>query len=184
MQAFASPKWQFLMSLTIKVRKDAWLTLFSSDEPDKIAELIKAYPEFREIYKEAYGICLNVERVMDMFSKELYELDKNTVQYMIDEMQETIDQQKDKLGEQESAISKREAKIDEQNAKIREQNSEISRQEAMIQEQKQTIDETWKHGIKNAAALLKNLKMPEQEIKTRICEQFQISAEQVQEFLV
>lgn len=28
---------------------------------------------------------------MDMFSKELQELDRNTVQYMIDEMQEEID---------------------------------------------------------------------------------------------
>lgn len=35
--------------------------------------LIEAYPEFREIYKEGYEICLNVERVMEMFSKELYE---------------------------------------------------------------------------------------------------------------
>ncbi|WP_346662599.1 hypothetical protein [uncultured Merdimonas sp.] len=29
--------------------------------------------------------------MMDMFSKELQELDRNTVQYMIDEMQEEID---------------------------------------------------------------------------------------------
>ena len=36
---------------------------------------------------------------MDMFSKELYELDKNTVQYMIDEMQEMIDGQKQKIDE-------------------------------------------------------------------------------------
>ena len=69
----------------IKKKRDAWLTLFSSDNPDVIIELIEKYPEFRQIYEEAYEICLNVERVMDMFSKELYELDKNTVQYMIDE---------------------------------------------------------------------------------------------------
>ena len=32
-----------------------------------------------------------------MFSKELLELDRNTVQYMIDEMQETIEKQKKEL---------------------------------------------------------------------------------------
>ncbi|MCM1126848.1 MAG: hypothetical protein NC429_10280, partial [Lachnospiraceae bacterium] len=159
-------------NVDIRARKDAWLTLFSSDDPDKIIEIAEAYPEFREIYKEAYEICLNVERVMDMFSKELYELDKNTVQYMIDEMQETIDQQ--------SAIDMQEAKIDEQNATIKEQEQIIGE---MQEEHTRAIDETWKHGIRNAAALLKNLKMPEQEIRTRICEQFQISVEQAQEFL-
>ncbi|MBD5506666.1 MAG: hypothetical protein HDR05_01020 [Lachnospiraceae bacterium] len=83
----------------IKDKRDAWLTLFSSDEPEIIIGLIEAYPGFREIYKEGYEICLNVERVMEMFSKELYELDRNTVQYMIDEMQDTIDAQKDAIEE-------------------------------------------------------------------------------------
>ena len=32
---------------------------------------------------------------MEMFSKELQELDQNTVQYMIDEMQETLEEQAD-----------------------------------------------------------------------------------------
>lgn len=38
-------------------------------------------------------MCLNMERVIGMFSKELQELDRNTVQYMIDEMEEEIDEQ-------------------------------------------------------------------------------------------
>lgn len=75
-------------------KRDAWLLLFSNDNPNIIIELIEKYPEFRRIYEEGYEICLNVERVMEMFSKELYELDKNTVQYMIDEMQDTIDELK------------------------------------------------------------------------------------------
>ena len=128
----------------IKVKRDAWLTLFSSDDPDRIIELIEEYPEFRQIYEEAYEICLNVERVMDMFSKELYELDKNTAQYMIDEMQETIDKM----------------------------------QEAHVKE----IDEIQKRGIRNTVKILQDLDVPGQEIRTRICEQYQISEEQIQEF--
>lgn len=34
-----------------------------------------------------------MERVIGVFSKELQELDRNTVQYMIDEMEEEIDEQ-------------------------------------------------------------------------------------------
>ena len=145
----------------IKAKRDAWLTLFSNDDPDVIIELIEEYPEFRQIYEEAYEICLNVERVMDMFSKELYELDKNTVQYMIDEMQETIDSQKQM--------------IDEQKGKLGEQQSTIN-------EQQQTIIKVQEQAIRNAVVLLQELKVPEQEIRTRICEQYQIREDQIQEF--
>ena len=37
--------------------------------------------------------------------------------------------------------------------------------------------------IRNVAALLQDAKVPEQEIRTRICKQHQISEEQVREFL-
>ncbi|MCM1234549.1 MAG: hypothetical protein NC489_30985, partial [Ruminococcus flavefaciens] len=89
--------------------------------------------------------------------------------------------QKDKLGEQEQIIGEMQEeykrKADEVQEEYRKKMDEIQK------ERTRAIDETWRHGIRNAAALLKNLKMPEQEIKTRICEQFQISENQVQEFL-
>ena len=59
-------------------RRDAWLTLLVCDEPEKIIALIEKYPEFRQIYEEGYEICRNTERVMEMFSKELYELDRRS----------------------------------------------------------------------------------------------------------
>ena len=46
------------------------------------------------MYEHVYYICLNVERVMDMFSEELRILDRNTVDYMVDQMQNRIDEQK------------------------------------------------------------------------------------------
>lgn len=84
----------------IKNKMDAWLTLFTSDEPEAVIQLIEEYTEFRKIYEEGYRICLNVGKVMEMlFSEELYELDRNTVQYMIDEMQDTIDAQNQTIEE-------------------------------------------------------------------------------------
>ena len=40
-------------------------------------------------------------RVMDMFSEELHQLDRNTVQYMIDQMQEEIEEKDKKLEEKD-----------------------------------------------------------------------------------
>ena len=73
---------------------------------------LKSYPGFREIYGDIYEICLNMEKVMGMYSKELQELDRSTVQYMIDEMQaETIDAQKQALNEQSETIKEAQAQI-------------------------------------------------------------------------
>ena len=88
---------------------------FSNDDPETVIRLAERYPEFRKIYEEGYEICQNVEKVMEMFSKELYELDKNTVQYMIDEMQDTIDAQKEELGHQQSMIDGQTEKINKMN---------------------------------------------------------------------
>ena len=75
----------------IRNKLDAWLTFLSVDDPETIEALLDQYPEFRKFYQEIYELCRNVERVMGMFSEELRELDRNTVQLMIDEMQEEID---------------------------------------------------------------------------------------------
>ena len=48
---------------------------------------------------------------MNMFSKELAELDRNTVQYMIDEMQDEIDGMKEQLNDKDSEINKKDNEI-------------------------------------------------------------------------
>lgn len=49
---------------------------------------------------------------MEMFSKELQELDRNTVRYMIDEMQNTIDVQGAQLLEKDSQLQAALAEIE------------------------------------------------------------------------
>lgn len=95
----------------IRNKLEAWLEFLSTDSPEEIAELVEAYPGFRKLYAEVYGLCLNVERVMGMFSKELQELDRNTVQYMIDEMQEEIDGKQEEINEQRRKLDEKEALI-------------------------------------------------------------------------
>ena len=82
---------------------EAWFIFLSDDNPEMICKLIDAYPEFREMYEEIYDLCLNTEKVMGMFSKELLEMDRNTVKLMIDEMQEEAEEllkERDKAAEE------------------------------------------------------------------------------------
>ena len=90
-----------------KDRLEAWLTFLSEDDPELILELMEAYPEFEALYQEVYELGRNTERIMRIFSKELEELDKNTVEYMIDEMQGTIDAQKVQLSQKDEQLSQK-----------------------------------------------------------------------------
>ena len=75
----------------------------------------------------------------------MYELDRNTVQYMIDEMQETIDAQKEII-------------------------------DKMQKEQD-------KAAIKGSINTMRSLNMSKQDIIRKICEQYQISREEIQNYL-
>ena len=50
---------------------EAWLTFFCAEKPEYIEELIITYPEFKLLYEDVYQLCLNTEKVMEMFSEEL-----------------------------------------------------------------------------------------------------------------
>ena len=92
---------------SIHNKLEAWLTFFCRDEPEMILKLIEEYPEFKALYGDAYELCRNVEGVMQIFSKELLEMDRNTVKLMIDEMQEEIEKRGQVIREKEEALKEK-----------------------------------------------------------------------------
>ena len=69
-----------------------------------ILRLIEAYPEFKALYEDVFELCRNVEGLMEIFSKELLEMDRNTVKLMIDQMQEKIDAQERVIQEKDAEL--------------------------------------------------------------------------------
>ena len=65
-------------------------------------------------------MCRNVENVMGFFSEELREMDRNTVRYMIDELQKEVDTQKALLEEKDTVIAEKDAIIANLQAKLAE----------------------------------------------------------------
>ena len=68
----------------------------------------------------------------DEMEKELEELDKNTVQYMIDEMQDAIDAQKEQL-------SRKDKTIDAQKEQLNQKDEQLSRKDKSIDAQKEQL---------------------------------------------
>ena len=107
----------------INTKLDAWLTFLGCDEPEYILKLIQMYPEFETMYSHLYDMCRNIEGVMNMFSKELQLMDRNTVKYMIDELQEQLDTTKEQLNTATTALQEKDALIAKLQAELARQNS-------------------------------------------------------------
>ena len=111
---------------------------YSTQEPERIIELINQYPMFRQMYGDVYEVCRNMEKVMEMFSEELREMDRNTVQYMVDEMQATIDAQAAALEEAKKRYEEEKKRYEEENSKLQEL---IAAQAAALEKALKRIEE-------------------------------------------
>ena len=89
----------------IQNRLDGWFTFLSSDAPEDILSFLNRYPDFRDLYEHVYQICRNTENILGIFSEELRQMDRNTLPYMINEIQETIDKQQETIEEMRSSLS-------------------------------------------------------------------------------
>ena len=121
-----------LQNKGINHKLDAWLAFLSADEPETIEQLIKEYPQFKPMYQQIYEVCRNTEGVMGMYSEELRILDRNTVQLMIDEMQDEIDGQK-------KALLQRDEQLSQKDEQLSRQAQQLSRKEEQIEQQLQEI---------------------------------------------
>ena len=106
--------------IKIQNRLDAWLAFLGSDDPEIIIDIIERYPDFKEMYQQVYDICRNIEEVMGMFSKELLEMDRNTVELMIDEMQDEIKQQKEVIEEKDDALKEKDKALQQKDSELQE----------------------------------------------------------------
>ena len=65
---------------------NAWLSLFVTDDIEKMDRNIEKYPWLEEIYIEMAEYLVKPEEVFNMYSEALRILDENTVKYMVDEL--------------------------------------------------------------------------------------------------
>ena len=74
----------------LKTKLEAWLTFIGSDRPDDILEVVRCYPEFRELYQEVFEFRYQKRELIEMYSKALSILDANTVEYMVEQQKKEI----------------------------------------------------------------------------------------------
>ena len=124
----------------ISTELDAWLTFLSTEEPDEIMRLCDAFPFFRDIYRHIYEICQNTEDVMGIFSEALAELDRNTVDYMIDELKRSNEQLQDK------------------NEQLQDKNEQLQDKNEQLQDKNELLEDRIQHLQKELDNMRKQLR--------------------------
>ena len=148
----------------IENRLEEWLVFLSQDDPDMIIKLLNQNADFQEIYEEVYTICLNMGRMMEMFSKELAILDRNTVKLMIDEMEEEVAEAKRKADEAERKADEAERKADEAESRADEAESRADEAESRADEAESRAKQA-EHQEKQMRKEIDNLKKELEKMK-------------------
>lgn len=128
-------------SVKIENRLEAWLAFFCMDDSETIIEIIEKYPDFKEMYEQAYDVCRNIEEVMQMFSKELLELDRNTVKLMIDDMQKQIEEKDEQIGCQREQLSQKDEQLNQKDEKLNQKDEELSQKAEELNQKDEQINQ-------------------------------------------
>ena len=110
----------------------AWLSLLATRNVDDLTEILAVYPWLEAIYQDMASYLHKPEEVLTMFSDALKILDHNTVQYMIDEMQNTIDDQKAQISDAHSQLADRDSQLADKDSQLTDMHSLINDQAAEI----------------------------------------------------
>lgn len=108
-----------------------WMGVLTAETKEDVEWTIHKYPWSKAVFQEMSEYVKKPEEVMLMFSEALKIADKNTVKYMMDELQEKLNQSEEEC-RQEQALRKQaeeslqqskehERKLEEEIAKLREQ---------------------------------------------------------------
>ncbi len=154
---------------SINSKLEGWLAFLSMDTPSVILELIERYPEFRELYRQIYEICRNVEDVMGLFSKELLEMDRNTVRYMMDEMQEEINRKKKELEESTHELEERRSQLEESKSQLEERRTQLEESKSQLEESQSQLEES-KSQLKESKFQLEESKSQLEESRSQLKE--------------
>ena len=105
----------------IRNKLEAWLSFLAFDEPEMIWEIRKSYPQFDGMYQDMADFRKNIGEVLHMFSKQLEIMDRNDVEYMIDELQAEVERQKQEKEQFRMEAEKEKKRLEAENQKLMEE---------------------------------------------------------------
>jgi len=122
-------------------RLAGWLSFFCTENIDDAEELCQTYPWLSDFYVEMAQFGRKPEEMIGMFSEMLREMDRNTIRYMVDDMQEKIEIQKQILAENETVLNENSMLLAAQEKTLAQQETVLAEQEKTLAEQEKALAE-------------------------------------------
>ena len=102
----------------INTKLEAWLEFLSTDNPADIVRLAGAYPEFLPCYRDIVEFRKNPKELIYMYSEALAVLDRNTENYMCEELKKENEQLRSAVSQKDTDLRKKNAALAEKDAEI------------------------------------------------------------------
>ena len=120
------------MVQNINTELDAWLTFFSCTDAEHISRLVQKYPQFLDYYKDIAVFRNNPKELIYMFSEALEILDRNTANYMIDEMSQELKEIKDKYDDTKERLDSAKNQLDSTKSELDSTKNQLVEKENVI----------------------------------------------------
>lgn len=120
-------------------RLTGWLLFFCTQNIDDAEALCQTYPWLSDFYVEMAQFGRKPEEMIGMFSEILREMDRNTIRYMVDDMQAQIENQKLVLAENEKALADSEKALAENEKALAENKKALAEKDAALLEKDKEI---------------------------------------------
>ena len=118
---------------------DAWLTFFSCTDAEHIVRLVQKYPKFLEYYKDIAVFRTKPKELIYMFSEALEILDRNTANYMIDELAQEVKSIKEELDSAKSELDSAESELDSAKSALDSARKDSMAKDTLIDTQKNEL---------------------------------------------
>ena len=128
------------MVQNISTELDAWLTFFSCPDPEHIVSLVQKYPKFLEYYKDIAVFRTQPKELIYMFSEALEILDRNTANYMIDELAQEVKEAKSELNSTMSELDSTKSQLDSAKSELDSAKSELDSAKSQLDSTKSQLD--------------------------------------------
>ena len=127
------------MGQNIVTELDAWLTFFSCTDGEHIVRLVQEYPKFLEYYKDIAVFRTKPKELIYMFSEALEILDRNTANYMIDELAQEVKSVKEELDSAKSELDSVKSELDSAKSELDSAKKESTAKDNLIDTQKNEL---------------------------------------------
>ena len=117
----------------------AWLSFLTTETLEDAERLMNKYPWLEEIYKEIAMLRQKPGEVLHMFSEALKIMDRNTVNYMIEEQQKELEEKDKQLEQKNEQLEQKNEQLEQKNEQLEQKNEQLEQKDKQLQEKDQEI---------------------------------------------